>query len=79
MRINLHRFDLPPKPDEITLSRKERPLKSLIIVNARDEREFAKKHIRGGLNHSEEKFDCLLGDFLDIWSYESTILIYCNV
>lgn len=38
-----------------------------------------KKHIRGGLNHSEEKFDCLLGDFLDIWSYESTILIYCNV
>ena len=40
--INPHRPDLSLKPDEITLSQKERLQENLIIVDARNERDFAK-------------------------------------
>jgi len=77
--INPHRPNLSLKPDEITISQKDRLPKSLIIVDARNERDFAKGHIRGAVNLSETKFDFQLGDFLDVWTPESTILVYCNV
>lgn len=77
--INPHRPDLSLKPDEITLSQKERLQENLIIVDARNERDFAKGHIRGAVNLAEDKFDSQLGDFLDVWTPESTILVYCNV
>lgn len=77
--INPYRPDLSLKPDEITLSQKERLPKNLIIVDARNEKDFTKGHIRGAVNLSEAKFDSQLGDFLDVWTPESTILVYCNV
>ncbi len=77
--INPHRPDLSLKPDEITLSQKNRLPKNLIIVDARNEKDFTKGHIRGAVNLSEAKFDSQLGDFLDVWTPESTILVYCNV
>lgn len=77
--INPHRPDLSLKPDEITLSQKNRLPENLIIVDARNEKDFTIGHIRGAVNLSEAKFDSQLGDFLDVWTPESTILVYCNV
>jgi rhodanese-like protein len=77
--INPHKPDLSLKPDEITLSQKERLPRNLIIVDARNERDFTKGHIKGAVNLSEEKFDSQLGDFLNVWTPGSTILVYCNV
>ena len=77
--INPHKPDLSLKPDEITLSQKERLPRNLIIVDARNKRDFTKGHIKGAVNLSEEKFDSQLGDFLNVWTPGSTILVYCNV
>ena len=51
----------------------------MIIVDARNEKDFTIGHIRGAVNLSEAKFDSQLGYFLDVWTPESTILVYCNV
>lgn len=70
--------DLSLKPDEVTLSQITRLPKNLIIVDARNQKNFKKGHIENAVNLSEEKFDVQLGEFLDVWTPEATILVYCN-
>lgn len=76
--VNPHRPDSTLKADEITLSQRSRLPKNLIIVDARNPADFASGHIKNAVNLSTEKFDTQLGEFLDVWTPESTVLVYCN-
>lgn len=77
--LNPNAPDLSLRPDEIMLSQITRLPQNLIIVDARSQKDFKKGHIENALNLSEEKFDTQLGEFLDVWTPEATILVYCNV
>ena len=76
--INANRPNTELLPDEITLKSVNRLPTNLIIVDARSISDFNKGHIKNAVNLSEAKFDEQLGAFLDIWTPESTILVYCN-
>lgn len=76
--INPNRPNLELASDEITLSSIKKLSQNAIIVDARSPAEFADAHIEGAINLSEEKFDTQLGDFLDAWTPESTIIVYCG-
>lgn len=76
--INPNRPNTELLPDEITLKSVNRLPQDLIIVDARSISDFNEGHIKNAVNLSESRFDEQLGDFLDIWTPEATILIYCN-
>nr|DAH48314.1 MAG TPA: Rhodanese-like domain [Caudoviricetes sp.] len=76
--LNPNAPDLSLKPDEITLSQINRLPKNLVIVDARKSQDFKKGHVENAVNLSEEKFDAQLGEFLDIWTPDATVLVYCD-
>ena len=76
--INPNQPNLSLKPDELTIPMTSRLPANLIIVDARNEKEFAAGHIENAINLSEEKFDTQLGAFLDVWNPDSAILVYCS-
>lgn len=49
-----------------------------IIADARHPREFAKGHIEGAVNLSEEKFDSQVAGLLDKWAPGMKIGVYCD-
>lgn len=76
--LNPNAPDLSLNSDEITLSQINRLPKNLVIVDARKSQDFKKGHVENAVNLSEEKFDAQLGEFLDIWTPDATVLVYCD-
>ena len=76
--INPNAPTLRLRSDEVTIQTVAKLGPDILIVDARNPSQFAQSHISGAINLSEEQFDSQLGNFLDAWEPESTILIYCN-
>lgn len=76
---NPHRPDLSLKEGEASLADLKRIKEPLMIVDARPAAEYAKGHIKGAFNLPEAQFDARLRAFLDEWTPEASILVYCNV
>ncbi len=49
-----------------------------IWVDARPDEEFARDHVPGALSLNEDRWNELLPQFLQKWSPEKRILVYCN-
>jgi len=64
--------------DEIKIGGIAKLSTPLVIVDARSKVEFEKAHIENAINLSEDSFNSDLGNFLDVWTPESTVLVYCD-
>lgn len=76
--FNPHRPNLSLNADEITLNDISKINKNLLIVDARSRTDFQEDHIENAINLSEEFFDEQIGLFLDVWTPESNVLVYCG-
>lgn len=51
---------------------------SLLWVDARGEEAFGKGHIPNAVNLSLDKYDEMLGGFLDLWQPDHRVVVYCD-
>ena len=76
--INPRRPVLPLKDGEVSLADLSGIKALLMIVDARSPEDYAKGHVKGAFNLPEALFESRLGAFLDEWSPDASVLVYCN-
>ena len=50
-----------------------------IWIDARPDEEFARAHVPGAISLNEDRWNELLPQFLQVWSPEKKIVVYCSV
>jgi len=63
---------------EILLSKAEGLGRSVLWVDARSEKEHQAEHIPGAVALNEDRWDSLLGPFLEQWIPGQTVVVYCD-
>lgn len=78
--FNPNRPNLELASDELNLEMAQNFAKqnSMLIIDARSKDDFFKGHILSAINLSEENFDEQITVFLDAWSPETKIIVYCS-
>lgn len=49
-----------------------------IWIDARPDEEFARDHVPGAISLNEDRWNELLPQFLQVWSPEKKIVVYCS-
>lgn len=64
--------------DEVDLQTVKNLPSNLLIVDARSAKDFAIARVENAINLSEDNFDSKLGEFLDAWNPDCSVVVYCS-
>jgi rhodanese-related sulfurtransferase len=67
-----------PASEMVTLTQARASNGNTIWVDARPDAEFEREHIPGAVLLNEDRWNELLPQFLDSWSPEKRVVVYCS-
>ena len=67
-----------PASEMVTLAQARAWGRNVIWVDARPDAEFEREHIPGAVLLNEDRWNELLPQFLDSWSPEKRVVVYCS-
>ena len=67
-----------PASEMVTLTQARAWIGNTIWVDARPDAEFEREHIPGAVLLNEDRWNELLPQFLDSWSPEKRVVVYCS-
>ncbi|HXX41600.1 MAG TPA: rhodanese-like domain-containing protein [Chthoniobacterales bacterium] len=68
-----------PASEVVTVDLAESWGENAIWIDARPDEEFAREHVPGAISLNEDRWNELLPQFLQVWSPEKKIVVYCSV
>lgn len=68
----------PLAPGEVRIETVRSWGDKVLWVDARARSRFEKKHIPGAILLNEDKWDKLVGPFLDAWDPDKEVVVYCD-
>jgi len=67
-----------PASEMVTVTQARAWGATAISVDARSDNEFARDHVPGALPLNEDRWNELLSQFLEAWSPEKRVVVYCS-
>jgi rhodanese-related sulfurtransferase len=67
-----------PASESVTVDQARSWGDGAIWVDARPDEEFARDHVPGAFSLNEDRWNELLPQFLDAWSPEKRVVVYCS-
>jgi rhodanese-related sulfurtransferase len=67
-----------PESELITVDQAQALGESVIWIDARPDEDFSRDHVPGAFSLNEDRWNELLPQFLQAWSAEKKIVVYCS-